>query len=135
MRYDIAIFDTNGNKIKTIISECKPDRYEASVEEIYYMKSKGYIILKVLRYNGGGKTVEKIMLNDYSKERLFYLPVDNFTDDISFIPSPKGTFIAFIYSNYRNNSENKYNVKITFLDSIAEDTISKVPEINMSTNP
>ncbi|MCX7727300.1 MAG: hypothetical protein N2053_10685, partial [Chitinispirillaceae bacterium] len=52
------------------------------------------------------------------------------------VPSPNGTFMALVYlTSVKIDDKYLSNVKIIFLDSTANDTISKVPEFTMNLYP
>ncbi len=131
-RYDIALYNDKGSKIKTILSERTIDGFTSSVEEIYYMKTRGYILIKTLMYNCGGRRWERISL-DGKITQLHHLSCDKALDEVKMLPSLHGTFIMMAYlsgSDYATK-----NCEITFFDSTGINQISKTEQFQTSSLP
>ena len=85
-RYDLVLYDSEGNREGTILSNRKVDGFTSSVESIYYMKSRGYLLVETLMYNCGGRLYEKISLEG-ENSRLFHLDCEKITDKVKMVPS------------------------------------------------
>ena len=127
-KYDLVLYNDQGEKVKTILSGRMVDGYTSSVEEIYYMKTRGYLLVKTLMYNSGGQLYEKIDL-DGKSTRLFHLPCEAITDKVIMVPSPAGTFIA---KAYLKNSGPDYRCRVTFLDSTGTTPVDSTDEFTVS---
>jgi hypothetical protein len=92
-RYDIILYDAAGKLQSTLVSGRQIDGYASSVEEIYHMKTRGYLLVKSLMYNCGGRRFEKIALNG-TITRLDHVACDAAADNARMVPSPQGTYIA-----------------------------------------
>lgn len=131
-RYDIALYSDKGTKIKTLVSERTVDGFASSVEEIYYMKTKGYILIKTLMYNCGGRRWECISL-DGKITQILHLSCDNALDQVKMLPSLNGTFIMM--ANLTGSDMATKNCEITFFDSTGKNVISKTEQFQTSLMP
>jgi hypothetical protein len=131
-RYDVALYNDKGTRLKTIVSERKIDGFESCVEEIYYMKTRGYILIKSLMYNCGGRRWERLSL-DGKFTLLQHLSCDKALDQVKMLPSLNGTFIMMAYLS-GNDYVNK-NCEITFFDSTGTNVISKTEQFQTSSAP
>jgi hypothetical protein len=131
-RCDLALFDEKGNRTQTLYSDRKSGGYESKIEDLYFMKSRGYLLTQTMRYNCGGKVFEKIGL-DGKTVTLFQQSCDSLIDDVSMIPSPQGTYIALV--SFKWNSSKPYNARITFFDSTGNIEIKKMEPFDVSYSP
>jgi hypothetical protein len=131
-RYDVALYDDKGTRLKTIVSERKIDGFESCVEEIYYIKTKGYILIKSLMYNCGGSRWERLSL-DGKFTLLHHLSCDKALDKVKMLPSLNGTFIMMAYLS-GSDIANK-NCEITFFDSTGKNVISQTEQFQTSSLP
>lgn len=131
-RYDVALFNDKGTRLKTIVSERKIDGFESSAEEIYYVKTKGYILIKSLMYNCGGSRWERLSL-DGKFTLLHHLSCDKALDQVKMLPSLNGTFIMMAY-RWGNDIATK-NCFINFYDSTGIHVIGQTEEFQTSSMP
>ncbi|HEX2957185.1 MAG TPA: hypothetical protein VHO70_10145 [Chitinispirillaceae bacterium] len=131
-RYDVALYDDKGIHLKTIVSDRTIDGFASSVEEIYYMKTKGYILIKTLMYNCGGRRWERIS-SDGKITTMHHIACDNALDQVKMLSSPNGTFI--IMALLSGSDVAKKNCEITFYDSTGTNVISKTEQFQTSSVP
>lgn len=89
---DLALYSVDGSYLRSLFTSRQIDGFTSSVEDIYFMKSKGYILIETLMYNGGGRRFEKVSLD--GKITALYHTNVNTGEIAKMIPSPRGSFIA-----------------------------------------
>ncbi len=127
-RYELAVFDENGARTRTVRSEQKSDGYESTVENLYFMKSKGYFLLEIMRLNCGGRVFDMVGL-DGKTTRLHHVACESAVTNIDMAPSTDGTFIALVSFEW---SAQKTTCNVTFFDSTGKNEIKKIDPFESS---
>jgi hypothetical protein len=128
-RSDIALYGPDGSLLKTIAADKKIDGYKSRITDIYYMKTRGYLLVKTNLIYGRAIRFEKIT-EDGGATRLYHfgeenpverLPLPTEEDEwLRMIPSPRGTYIVRAHrtaSAPGSLPSQKTTCAVTFLDS------------------
>jgi hypothetical protein len=114
-----VIYNSKGNPIKTIFSDRHTKDGIGAVASLFYMKTKGYILLKT------SGLIEKISLSGNAVSLCKWTCIDD-TSDIQFIPSPSGSIVAKLISLfYWRNSSSQTKYQIVILDSTMTKELKK----------
>jgi hypothetical protein len=132
--YDIVLYNDKGVRLKTIVADRFVDGFTSCVEEIYYMKTKGYLLINTLMYNCGGRRWERISF-DGTITPMHHLSCDNPLDQVKMLPSLNGTFIMMASLRGNGNDVSTKNCEITFFDSTGKNVISKTEQFQTSYMP
>ncbi|NLE02142.1 MAG: hypothetical protein GX640_19960 [Fibrobacter sp.] len=127
-RYDLALYSVDGSYNRSLFTNRQIDGFTSSVESIYFMKSRGYILLETLMYNSGGRRFDKVSL-DGKITPLYHVDI-NVNEIVKMIPSPKGSFIARVICG----GELYSRCRITFLDSSGLSEVATVNEFTGNSN-
>jgi hypothetical protein len=125
-RYDLVIYDSVGNPIKTIFSDRHRKDGTGAVASLFYMKTKGYILMKT------SGLIEMISLSGNVVPLCSWTCLKD-TSGIEFIPSPSGTIVAKLISyTFFRNSDYQKKCQIVILDSTMTKELKKT---NMFDSP
>jgi len=128
-RSDIALFSPEGSLLKTVVADRKIDNYKSQITDIYYMKTRGYLLVKTKLIYGRAFRFEKIT-EDGVATRLYHFgeekPVEKIPPPgeeeewLKMIPSPRGTYIVRahrVLSDPGSLPLEKTTCAVVFLDS------------------
>jgi hypothetical protein len=128
-RSDIALYSPEGALLKTVAADRKIDNYKSEITDIYYMKTRGYLLVKTKLIYGRAIRFEKIT-EDGAATRLYHFGEEKPVEKISplgeeeewlkMIPSPRGTYIVRAHrvpSDPGSLPAEKTTCALTFLDS------------------
>lgn len=123
-RYDVVIYDSIGNQIKTIFSDRHTKDKIGTVLNFFYMKTRGYMLLKT------SGLIEKVSLSGNTVSLCSWTCLTD-TSDIQFIPSPSGSIVAKLISfSYLRNSVYQKKCQIVILDSTMTIEVKKTKQFD-----
>jgi hypothetical protein len=143
-RSDIALYRPDGSLLKTVVADRKIDNYKSEVTDIYYMKTRGYLLVKTKLIYGRAFRFEKIT-EDGAATRLYHFgeekPVEKVPPPggeeewIKMIPSPRGTFIVRAHrvsSDPGSLPDKKTTCAVVFLDSTGLQMLGSEVKLQMA---